>query len=94
MTIIENISLIQRIASSIKNEVEGMGAAGATVKAKVEILEGELGIFRQCYDENAAEDQPTQEEAPMPDFMGAMNPTAAPIIDVENPVMADEIVED
>lgn len=86
MTIIENISLVQRILSSVKQDAENLGAAGTSIRAKMEILEGELSIFRQLYEEIA---EPQAEEMPpAADFMG-MNPPVGDVIDVENPVVAE-----
>lgn len=50
MMILEQISLCQRMVGSIKSDVEA-GKTGAAL-GKIELLEGELGIFRQDY-ENA-----------------------------------------
>lgn len=49
MTVLEQFSLFQRMASSIKADVE----EGKTAKAlgKLEILEGELQIMRSDYEE-------------------------------------------
>lgn len=49
MTVLEQFSLFQRIAGSIKADVE----EGKTAKAlgKLEILEGELAIMRKGYEE-------------------------------------------
>lgn len=47
MTTLEQFSLFQRMAGSIKSDVE----KGMNQKAlgKIELLEGELGVFRQEY---------------------------------------------
>ena len=49
MTVLEQFSLFQRIANSIKADVE----EGKTAKAlgKLEILEGELATLRKDYEE-------------------------------------------
>mgnify|MGYP001021414972 CR=1 FL=1 len=49
MTILEQFSLFQRIAGSIRTDIE----EGKTTKAlgKLEILEGELATFRSDYEE-------------------------------------------
>ena len=49
MTVLEQFSLFQRIAGSVKADVE----EGKTAKAlgKLEILEGELQIMRSDYEE-------------------------------------------
>ena len=49
MTVLEQFSLFQRMAGSIKTDVE----EGKTAKAlgKLEILEGELATFRRDYEE-------------------------------------------
>ena len=51
MTILEQFSLFQRMAGSIKADVE----EGKTAKAlgKLEILEGELATLRKDYEEPA-----------------------------------------
>ena len=51
MTVLEQFSLFQRIAGSIKADVE----EGKTAKAlgKLEILEGELATLRKDYEELA-----------------------------------------
>jgi hypothetical protein len=52
----------------------------------MEILEGELGIFRQLYEETP--EHKAEEMPPAADFMG-MNPPVSDVIDVENPVVAE-----
>lgn len=54
MTFLEQISVCQRMTGSIKTDVE----AGKTASAlgKIELLEGELGLFRQgCEETNSAD---------------------------------------
>lgn len=71
MTVLEQFSLFQRIAGSIKTDVE----EGKTVKAlgKLEILEGELATLRKDYEE------PNGGEEPAP--ASFMNEPVAEIID-------------
>ena len=56
MTVLEQFSLFQRIANSIKTDVE----EGKTVKAlgKLEILEGELATLRKDYEEPDGGEEP------------------------------------
>ena len=56
MTVLEQFSLFQRIAGSIKVDVE----EGKTAKAlgKLEILEGELAIMRKDYEEPDGGNEP------------------------------------
>ena len=56
MTVLEQFSLFQRIAGSIKADVE----EGKTAKAlgKLEILEGELATLRKDYEELDSGDEP------------------------------------
>ena len=55
MIILEQISLFQRMAGSIKADIE----AGKNIQAlgKIELLEGELGIMRQGYETETEEGQ-------------------------------------
>ena len=71
MTVLEQFSLFQRIAGSIKVDVE----EGKTAKAlgKLEILEGELATLRRDYEE------PDGGEEPAP--ANFMNEPVAEIID-------------
>ena len=71
MTVLEQFSLFQRIAGSIKTDVE----EGKTAKAlgKLEILEGELATLRKDYEE-----PDSGEELAPPSFM---NDPVAEIID-------------
>lgn len=48
MTILEQVSLFQRMMGSIKADIE----EGKTLKAmgKMELLEGEMGVMRQMYE--------------------------------------------
>ena len=57
MTVLEQFSLFQRIAGSIKADVE----EGKTAKAlgKLEILEGELAIMRKDYEKSDGGNEPT-----------------------------------
>lgn len=54
MTILEQISLFQRMVGSIKSDVE----EGKTLKAmgKMELLEGEMGVMRQMYEPSKEEE--------------------------------------
>ena len=56
MTVLEQFSLFQRMAGSIKADVE----EGKTVKAlgKLEILEGELATLRKDYEEPDGSEEP------------------------------------
>lgn len=56
MTILEQFSLFQRIAGSIRTDIE----EGKTAKAlgKLEILEGELAILRRDYEEPDGGEEP------------------------------------
>lgn len=58
MTILEQVSLFQRMMGSIKSDIE----EGKTLKAmgKMELLEGEMGVMRQMYTEE--EDQKSSSE--------------------------------
>lgn len=47
MEILENIALIQRITGAIKSDIENKNFDKAL--GKIEILEGELNIFRNIY---------------------------------------------
>lgn len=60
MQALEEISLFQRIAGSIKADVEN----GMNQKAlgKIELLEGELGIFRDEVQSQEEEEETTVEE--------------------------------
>ena len=71
MTVLEQFSLFQRIAGSIKVDVE----EGKTAKAlgKLEILEGELATLRKDYEE------PDGGEEPAP--ANFMNKSVSEIID-------------
>ena len=71
MTVLEQFSLFQRMAGSIKADVE----EGKTAKAlgKLEILEGELATLRKDYEE------PDSGEEPAP--ANFMNEPVAEIID-------------
>ena len=51
MTAIESISMFQRMVNSIKNDVEALGPLGFAVKGKLELLEGEMGVFRKVCEE-------------------------------------------
>jgi len=75
MTVLEQFSLFQRMAGSIKTDIE----EGKTAKAlgKLEILEGELGVMRSEYEPKT--DESVEVMPPSADFM---NPPAAEIIDV------------
>ena len=65
MEIIETIALFQRITNAVKNDIE----AGDKYKAlsKMEILEGELQIFREGFEPKEEEtiEEPTVDE-PIP----------------------------
>ena len=63
MMILEQISLCQRMVGSIKSDVEA-GKTGIAL-GKIELLEGELGIFRQDY-ENAETEVSGSNEAETP----------------------------
>ena len=69
MTVLEQFSLFQRMAGSIKADVE----EGKTAKAlgKLEILEGELAILRKDYEEPDGGEEPAS----------PMNEPVAEIID-------------
>ena len=56
MTVLEQFSLFQRMAGSIKADIE----AGKTAKAlgKLEILEGELATLRKDYEEPDGDKEP------------------------------------
>ena len=56
MTVLEQFSLFQRMAGSIKADVE----EGKTAKAlgKLEILEGELATLRKDYEESDGGEEP------------------------------------
>ena len=56
MTVLEQFSLFQRIAGSIKEDIE----EGKTAKAlgKLEILEGELATLRKDYEEPYGGNEP------------------------------------
>lgn len=56
MTVLEQFSLFQRMAGSIKTDVE----EGKTQRAlgKIELLEGELGIMRQQYEPKEEPSEP------------------------------------
>ena len=87
MKIIEAIALLQRITNAVKNDIE----AGDKYKAlsKMEILEGELQIFREGFEPK--EDEGNSEAKPMnePVFTPPVNNSTTEVIDSE----ATEIVE-
>ena len=79
MTILEQFSLFQRIAGSIRTDIE----EGKTAKAlgKLEILEGELATLRRDY-ENYKEPDGGDEPAPaVSDDVSFMNKPEVEVID-------------
>lgn len=47
MEILEHIALLQRVTGAIKSDIENRNSDKAL--SKLEILEGELGVFRDIY---------------------------------------------
>ena len=73
MTILEQVSLFQRMMGSIKSDIE----EGKTLKAmgKMELLEGEMGVMRQMYTEK--EDQKSSSEETIVEDIVEVEPSNA-----------------
>lgn len=84
MTTLEQFSLFQRMAGSIKIDVE----EGKTQKAlgKIELLEGELGIMRQQY-------EPQEESEPAPAVSDDLSFMNEPNDIIDTTPVETEIVE-
>ena len=65
MTIIEGVALMQRILNSAKADADALNTVeSAGIKGKLEILEGEMNLFRQFCDEAFGEPTFVADQAP------------------------------
>lgn len=64
MTVIENLAFLQRILNSAIEDlaVGGVGENGVKARGKMEILAGELAIFRDCFEEQQQQPIAFEEE--------------------------------
>ena len=55
MTVVENVAFMQRMLNSAIEDLaaEEVGSAGLKVRGKLEILAGEMAIFRSYFEEPA-----------------------------------------
>ena len=66
MTIIEGVALMQRILSSAKEEAMKLNTVeSASIKGKLEVLEGEMNLFRSACEELFASPEFVADPAPV-----------------------------